>query len=675
MKKIDLHIHTVATISDSHFDFSLQKLKEYVESASLDVIAITNHNTFDLTQFRIIDRELSITVLPGIEVNLEDCHVLLITDFPNIAKVANSSGHLRELIKEPSDCISTKKMIEIFGNLSDYLMIPHYEKNPSIHPETLSKLVGHVMAGEVDSVKKFIRCIKDDNGLVPVLFSDTRISDDLVRLPSRSTFIDCGEITLTAIRACLQDKNKVFLSQDDGNKLFQVLDDGLMTSTGLNVLLGDRSTGKTFTLNRIEAEQCNVKYIEQFSLVQLDEAKYERDFNSELERRRSRFTDEYLNGFRAILDDVMAIDLAANDRSLEKYMGTLIRSAEEADRADSFSKAALFSETTFKFSDDKSLKSLIDAVRHLIENVDYREVIQRHLDPGALRALACELIDTLWERSLERSKHLFVNRIVQDIKQNLGVRSSAVQVEDVDLYELMMDKKKIDRFEEIVRSLRSEHIIYEDDMQDFKVVAKKSAHSGAGDLKSTSGKKIAFKDAMACYGRPYDFLRVLLSMGEIPDSELYRYFVKIGYEILNKDGFPVSGGERSEYRLLQEISDAQNYDILLIDEPESSFDNLFLKSDVNSLIRDISKTMPVVVVTHNNTVGATIGPDYVLYASKEADGDKIKYKIYRGYPTDKRLACNDGTSIANHKILMDSLEAGTDAYKSRRMKYEAIEDR
>jgi len=49
----------------------------------------------------------------------------------------------------------------------------------------------------------------------------------------------------------------------------------------------------------------------------------------------------------------------------------------------------------------------------------------------------------------------------------------------------------------------------------------------------------------------------------------------------------VSGGERSEFRLLQEIKDAQNYDFLLIDEPESSFDNMFLKSDVNQIIREI----------------------------------------------------------------------------------------
>lgn len=46
MKKLDLHIHTISTKNDSmNFDFSLEKLIEYVEKRSIDAIAITNHNT------------------------------------------------------------------------------------------------------------------------------------------------------------------------------------------------------------------------------------------------------------------------------------------------------------------------------------------------------------------------------------------------------------------------------------------------------------------------------------------------------------------------------------------------------------------------------------------------------------------------------------------------------
>ena len=80
MKKIDLHIHTKSSFLDADFDFSQEKLNEYVEIAELDCIAITNHNLFDKAQFEGIREQLEITVLAGIEVNLEKGQILVICD-------------------------------------------------------------------------------------------------------------------------------------------------------------------------------------------------------------------------------------------------------------------------------------------------------------------------------------------------------------------------------------------------------------------------------------------------------------------------------------------------------------------------------------------------------------------------------------------------------------------
>ena len=51
MKKIDLHIHTVPTISDYDFKFSINKLIEYVNIEQIDAIAITNPTLFDKNQY------------------------------------------------------------------------------------------------------------------------------------------------------------------------------------------------------------------------------------------------------------------------------------------------------------------------------------------------------------------------------------------------------------------------------------------------------------------------------------------------------------------------------------------------------------------------------------------------------------------------------------------------
>jgi len=672
LKKIDLHIHTVPTISDSQFIFSLDAFKRYVAEANLDAVAVTNHDVFDGAQFKAIKEALNVTVFPGLEVKLENGHLLIISDGSILEDFEARANLISQKITKIADSISVEDLEKIFGDLKKYLIIPHYDKEPSITGETLERIKPYISAGEVDSAKKFIRAIRDDTKLTPVLFSDVRIRKDLGKLPTRHTFIDCGDLTLDAIKSCLRDKAKVTLSENDGNKLWQVFEDGQKLSTGLNVLLGERSSGKTYTLNKVSRNVENVKYIEQFSLVQQDEASYEREFKNDVQRKRSMFVDEYLSGLKNVLDNIMNVDLVANDRQIEQYIATLLKSAEDADRRDAFSKTALFDEVDFPVGQTQTLSELIESVRQVIENIEFKSIIEKHLDSESLKRLACELIELLWGKALENKKRKLVNELVKNVKQRLKLRTSAVQVEDVDLYKVSMDRKRVERFTEIIDFLKREAVVSAESIQGFRVEAKKGPFLGAGEIREASDVKTAFSDAFREYGVPYKYLRALLSNENLRRSELYKLFVKVGYRILNRDGFEVSGGERSEFRLLQEITDAQNYDVLLIDEPESSFDNLFLKSDVNQMLKEISESMPVVVVTHNSTVGGSVGADYLLYARKELEDGKIVYRLYSGYPTDKKLFSVDGKSISCHEIVMDSLEAGLDAYDSRRQGYEAI---
>jgi Fe-S cluster assembly ATPase SufC len=527
-----------------------------------------------------------------------------------------------------------------------------------------------VSAGEVDSAKKFIRATKDPNKLTPVLFSDARFSSDLSGLPTRQTYVDCGELTLNALKSCFNDKGKVALSEADGNSLFQIFADRQMLSTGLNVLLGARSTGKTHTLDRINSITNNVKYIEQFSLVQKDDDSFE----EAIKKERSQFIDSYLASFKSVLDEIMSIDAQADDRAVSAYLESVLKAGEDADKKDAFSKVSLFDETSFSIGDNEVLNRLIGSVRQIIENVEYRHIIDKYVEVHSLRTLITELIDTLRNRDLDRRKKKLVNELVQDIRKNLKMRTSAVQIEDVDFYRVALNKKKIDKFSEIVKCLQDPATIAEESIQGFTVVARKEPFSGAGEIKKASGVKTAFQNAFSRYHQPYAYLQELISNESLRRADLYRLFTNITYKVLNRDGYEVSGGERSEFRLLQQIKDAQNYDLLLIDEPESSFDNIFLRSDVNEIIREIANSMPVVVVTHNSTVGASVDADYLLYASKEVQGGDIVYRIYSGYPTDQLLTSTDGKSIATYEVLLDSLEAGGDAYVRRRDRYEAVKN-
>jgi len=675
MKKIDLHIHTVSTVSDSDFTFSMDVLKKYIEKSKLDVIAITNHNVFNLSQFKIIEAEVSSVVFPGIEIDLPSGHLLLISDKNDLDSFNEKCKNVSAKIKTNTDSITVNELKSIFGDLSQYLLIPHYEKKPAVKNEDFKLLKDFFSAGEVDSVKKFVRNMKDLEKLCPVLFSDTRMKEGQDKFPVRQTYIDCGEISLTTIKRVFKDRTKVFLSERDGNKLFQVFEDGQHLSTGLNVLLGKRSSGKTFTLNQLEDIFSRVKYVRQFDLVQKDDESDVKNFKSEVQRKRGLFVDKYLESFRQMIDDISQINLISDENKLSSYLESLLKSAEEVDRKDEYSKVKLFEEVEFIINSSTGLKKLIESVIYIIDNKEYQSTIESHIEIDKLKLLATDLINKLWEKTKKDRNKKYINSLINDIKDNLRYRTSSTPIESVDIYNILLNKQKVKRFNTITKAMQKEGIIFDEPIQGFRVVAKKSPFKLVGEIKDTMPGNLSFKDAFLKYSNPFEYLQLLKLNDKLDSSYYYKAFIKIQYMILNKDGNEVSGGERSEFRLLQEIKDAQNYDLLLLDEPESSFDNKFLNSDVNALIKSISKEMPVVIVTHNNTVGLSIKPDYILYTEKENLDGKAAYKIFTGYPTDKELVCCiDKTKVKNYEILLNSLEAGKEAYKYRGEIYNDIKN-
>lgn len=211
-------------------------------------------------------------------------------------------------------------------------------------------------------------------------------------------------------------------------------------------------------------------------------------------------------------------------------------------------------------------------------------------------------------------------------------------------------------------------------MLHFKVSVFTKQFASATESKEGLSISASLVSAFKKYNDPIEYLKSLIDAG-IDSSKIHRMFVGIKYTIKNESGHNVSGGESSEFTFLQKIKDARTKDILLIDEPESSFDNVFLKRDINRFIKNMANEMPVVVSTHNNTIGGSIKPDYILYTNKESDNLGAEdFVLYSGHPTDKKLKSVDGREIDNYQITMSSLEAGEDAYKERSNIYEALKD-
>ena len=679
MKRCDLHIHTVPSVSDRAFTYDKDILLDYVVKTGLDVIAITNHNLFDYKQFQEIKSSLSnAVVLPGIEVDLEGGHILVIAnnDDGTLFDFNTKCEEVKNLIKTKDDDITYNTFMRIFGELSKYLLIPHYEKEPKLHKDVIKKLGRNIIAGEVSSVKKFIYMKKEETELTPVFFSDFRTEKGVTpdKYPVSHTFLDIDQVNVNTLKLCLMDKTKVSLTSEKGIELFQIFPNGQMLSTGLNIMFGKRSTGKTYTLdaiaNRFEGK---AKYIKQFEL--LNTGKNDSDqFEYDLKVRQENSAEDFLREFGIIVTDMLKTCSADEDEmKLHKYLEAVMSSAQQSDVNDVFSKSKLFNESDYKEQSHDDIKKLITATLTLLESQLYKQIINKHLPETSLKALLKELIEQFWEEKVQRQYFKEVNNMIKTVKESLQLKSAAPRIPDIDLYQYFINKKKREVFAQVALAVKKKRTISTEKAGHFTISVSARPFANATDLKTIGLRQVSLTNAFAKYGNPIQYLDELKAAG-IESDRIYKLFAAIDYRILNSSGLPVSGGERSEFNFLQKIKDAILCDILIIDEPESSFDNIFLKNEVNKFIKEMAESMPVIISTHNNTIGGSIKPDYILYTEKKMKADGPHFNIYSGYPTAQFLKDVNGNIIENYEITLNSLEAGEQAYSERKDIYETLKN-
>lgn len=681
MKKCDLHIHTVPTISDSAFTFSVDVLQDYVKQMELDVIAVTNHNVFDMSNYMAIRDQLpDVVVLPGIEVNLEGGHILVISN-PEDVDVLDFGMRCDAVTREittPTDDLTLDKFKSIFSDLSKYVLIPHYDKTPSLPRPVINRLSDYIFAGEVTSIKKFLYMQKDENEfLTPVIFSDFRCAEGktLEDYPVRHTFLNVAEVNVRALNICLGIRSNASLTASDGNSLFEIFSDGQMLSTGLNIMYGKRSTGKTWTLNKIASKFGDrAKYIKQFELQNYGQPYTSEQFENEQKVMLEGYVTTYLKPFKDVVEDVVRMPERKDDEAeVDDYLKALLKRSDMENMNDVFSSSALYDEIPFSVGGTSQIRKVIDAVITLLDSNRYSEMVFKHISEDSLKNLLAELIEKLWSIENHIKCKSLANEILKDVKDSLQLRTALPAIPNIDIFEIAKRQAKRKKFVDIVNGLKKPRTIHSEKMQEFKIIVNTGTFANATDVKAGQGISASLVNAYYFYDDPLAYLHRLVDAG-IDSSKLYKLFVKIKYKILNKNGFSVSGGERSEFRFIQKIKDARTKDILLIDEPESSFDNIFLKRDINKFIKEISKEMPVVVSTHNNTIGGSIDPDYILYTDKEENGHHVVFKLYSGLSSDKMLRTVDGEETNNYIVTLDSLEAGEEAYTERKNHYGVLKD-
>lgn len=668
MKAIDLHIHTIKTVFDADFTFDMKKLEEYVASERISCIAITNHNIFDKNNYELIKDILDISVLPGIEVSLEKGHMLVVGNVDDIGILEEQSNKMRQYIFDEHSYLTIEQFLSIFDNYKNYLLIPHYIKDPIVPIDIINKFETDIIVGEVSSAKKWFSLMKQNDKLIPVLFSDLRIKSGLKSFPGTHLYINCDDFTIGGLKNTLRDRKKISLCNNLNNEEFQITASGTTASLGLNVLIGKRSTGKTYLLDKIYKSfgVDSVKYIQQFSIIKEAE---ETAFKKKLELDNSEYSDSYLKELKDIIDIAFKVNMQSENTALDSYLESLLDFASKQDKMDIFSKCTLFNAICFDIEEDEELENNINAINTLLSSENYRQIISKYVDKDNLKKLLSELINIYKKKMLNNINYQYVNDIIKIIKDELEENSALNQVKEFNIVKYAICKKFIEKFNYYIEKLKDEKEISKNDFYKFKVRAIRKPYTSVQKIKSKIKNCPRISDEFQYYNVPYNYINALSNAG-VSKNQIYKAIVDVEYTALNSNNSEISGGERAEYLLYNQIKSGENYDLILIDEPESSFDNIYLNENIKALINNISRKTTTFIVTHNHILGVMLNADKILYTCIE-DG---KYKIYTGKISSKKFKCDDGTEKNTTDIVMETMEAGKKSYCERRQIYENFEN-
>ncbi len=673
MKKIDLHIHTINTSKDNGFVFDIEYLKKYVKDSKIDAIAITNHNIFDKNQYELIVNEVNCIVFPGIEVDLEGGHILVICPLEYIDLFNEQCRELSDLFVDGKKYILFEEFVKIFPTYRNYLLIPHLDKKPYLDDIVISKFNGQIICGEVKSLKSFIINKNNDKCITPLLFSDFREYNDEYKFVTRQTFIECDDLTIPYLKNSLLDKNKVAINNVNDDEKLPILNDGTLASTKINVILGGRSTGKTYLLESIlkSYKLDRVKYIKQFSLVANSETEA---FKKIVERDYKNISEEYLTEFKDIVNIVKDLNYNEN-KIITEYLDSLKEHSNSYAINDIYSKCQLFSEESLTLKNIKNLEKIVNSFIEILSNKEYMEYYDDEFSFVGFEKTIINLI--LQSRKLKLENILIEksNVIIKTIKKDLATESAVKQIATIDLNEICKTELIKNKFNNLTLNMQSECVIKSFNLENFKVEMKRRKYLSSKDLNDYTGSTSTKDLYKNNYSNPFNYL-ISAKKDDVAMKikDLSQIFFKLDYVVLNSSGSKLSGGEKAEYNLISELHDSYNYDMILIDEPESSFDNLFLKKNICKLINKLSKKSTIFMTTHNSTLGSMVEANNIIYTEKNNDNG-VNYKVYIGTLSSPKFISVDNTCVNSYDILLNTLEAGDDSYNTRRIIYENIKNR
>lgn len=700
--RIDLHCHTKATKKGESIsrNISSQDFVDKIKKAEVKMVAITNHNEFDLNSFNNTNRLVQddFILLPGIELDIkgvhnERGHIIVVYD----NKKANEFDELTNLlIKEtnPNNCLVDLEDFIEYINKFECLVMAHYLKPDQLHFDSLCEI-----RSKIKNNYRFFYEPGNFRTLGIMLNHDLRVLKGTDH--SDWNTYEFQDFATLRLEVDSYQQFMLFLRRDEKviETLLERLDsykiDISFTSNeteivnffnGINVLFGTKGTGKSVCLEKVYKYFSDKSFkVSRYSpdknpkklLEKLEIATVEKTLeNYNLQNRIECFNNLYTwreSSITAVTDYKNYIKFKGKNKNKEKML--IVKANEQALKNEE--------EYNIVVSEFNNITSIINNLsnivlnRHLsnVEIIDLNRIVMKlyvQIKERYIESIVDNLAVFLTNKSVSMIKN-----IVEIKTETKTIPSSSRLMEFIkNRLKLEINIKDIIKGFEFTKSSDPEFVGY---LEENKKLEKKTIISMLTDNSS-------LKDGFTGINNLKEIKKTLLLINQnilklsIEGLDKYREIYEtnahlsldsfIGVKkIFEINGFEYEPSVGEATMVVLDESLNSNYDVYILDEPEKSLGNNYISEVLLNKIADLGKSKKTIVIaTHNANIAVLCFP----YKSILKVYNNAKYITYVGSPfTNKLKNIADINDVKNWKEeSVRILEGGKEVFAQRGEIYE-----
>lgn len=697
---IDFHCHTKATKNGeapSRNIPSPQFFCDQVKNANVKMIAITNHNSFDVEQFNELQKEAKneIIIFPGIELdiiglNKERGHIVF---FYDNAKVEVFDKQVKELLgsRNANSFVAEIDGFTSFANkLNTGIVMAHYHKRDALDERSLLKI-----RDSLDNNFRFFfepsnyrtlgiminnnfrvlmgSDVQDWSGYQKQKFASIKLDIDSYDMLFRFIKKDT-EVVESVLNKLRYEKIPISYSRDSKKEICFYQD--------VNIIFGEKGSGKTQTLDEVKQyfDRLN-NSVSYYSPQKASDRMKEKLLISQGERKSSYYDIDARRSELDFLENWESTKITKFD-DYKEHIRTASLNANKV-------KMQILNITDEEFGEDKS--NLEETKRHLTLVGQLGKIIEGIVPSAYLKDDELDnfnnFFDMLRERILQKYKEEFASSFGITLAKHFINTMKEITDKNTDSKSLPSTTgfasyaKLLFKTNCVVDKILSIENISVIDNPEFigaldngkKLYKRKKVQGLSSDSKATDGfqqmvnlrqirnvlvkiKKHVFdtnlgnyikdyKDSIACFG---DFnIDAMIGVS--------KYFTL-------EDGkkYIPSTGEETMIALDEALNEES--DVYILDEPEKSLGNSYINDTIVERINYLAKLKKtIVIVTHNANIAIRTLPYQTIL--KLYDGDYTTYigSLYSGILKD----LDSGETKDWREESIRILEGGKEAFNER----------